>query len=172
MNAKNLLICALLTLSSSIYAAEATQTSGTDTTTSTQNTDTSTQTSEETTVNQDIASSTSIDELIAKMNKAQNQYRYKYMNAIKAKISSSKKAERAEKIKSVLDKIHQQKTETQSMMEKAQNSKNSEKNSFGSKAEESMGNMGIGIGGASEGGMGGSGGGMGGSGGGMGGGVF
>ncbi len=161
MNAKNLLLCTLLTLSSSIYAAEATQT----------------QTNEKTSVSQDIANSTSIDDLIEKMNKAKQQDKYKYMNAIKAKISSSKKDKREEEIKNVLAKIHEQRSEAQGKMQEAQDSRMSEEKSIGSRAKENMGNMGEAMGdagsmGGSNDGMGGMGGdGMGGgSGGGMGGG--
>jgi len=61
------------------------------------------------TVNQDIANSKNIDELIKKMNQAQYKDRYLYMNAIKQQLSSTKEREREEKIAELLDKIQSSK---------------------------------------------------------------
>jgi len=111
----------------------------------------------------DIEKSKSIDELIEKMNKAQERYRYMYMNAIKSKIISLKEESREKAMDDVIEKMH----ESERGMEHQQN-----KNGFGSTKDGTMG-----IGNAKdEGGFGGNGdmggdlgGGMGGVGGGMGG---
>lgn len=53
-------------------------------------------------IDTDIAEATSVDELVAKMTQAQHQNRYRYMNAIKAQISTAKAEEREEKLQSLL----------------------------------------------------------------------
>lgn len=59
----------------------------------------------EASIDQEIANSKNIDDLIEKMNQVQHQYRYKYMNAIKKQLSSLKETDRKNKIDEVLVKI-------------------------------------------------------------------
>lgn len=56
-------------------------------------------------LDQEIANSKNIDDLIEKMNQVSHQYRYKYMNAIKQQLSSLKETDRKNKIDEVLVKI-------------------------------------------------------------------
>ncbi len=55
----------------------------------------------------DIKKSKSIDELIEKMNRAQERYRYMYMNAIKSKIISLKEESREKAMDDVIEKMHE-----------------------------------------------------------------
>ena len=139
MKTKILVLGLLLSLSSLAYAAD------------------------ETTVQEDIQSAESIDALIEKMNQAQNQNRYQYMNAIKERISAQKGQDREAKMSEVLGDMTQQRERTQEHMN--QEAAQEHSNGFGG---SSSGGFGGGMGGGSGGGMGGSSGG--GSGGGMGGG--
>jgi len=147
MNIKNLFFYLILTIYSTTYALDSVTS------------DTPTQIDEKSTISQDIAKTKTIDGLIEKMNRAKNQYRYMYMNAIKAKIASSKKEEREEKIKSVIEKMNSK--------AEAQNSLEANRGFGGGMGNSDSGEAGGGMGGA-----GGMGGGMGGGGssGGMGGG--
>ncbi len=74
-------------------------------------------------ITRDIEKSKSIDELIEKMNKAQERYRYIYMNAIKSKIISLKEESREKAMDDVMQKMQ----DSERGMEHQQN-----KNDFGS----------------------------------------
>ena len=125
MKTRNLIFGALLVLSSAVYGAD--------------------EVTDEA-VTADIAATQTVDELVEKMNKVQHQHRYRYMNAIKQQLSTTKEKERAEKIADVLGKI--------------ENSKASQGMGTG------LGNQdGSGTGGGNSGGSGGNGGGNGGGGG-------
>ena len=63
-------------------------------------------------VTQDIESTQDIDELVQKMTQTQNQYRYRYMNAIKEKLAGMKDDERKEKMKDVLAQVEKAKGNT------------------------------------------------------------
>ncbi len=60
-------------------------------------------------ISRDIEKSKSIDELIEKMDKAQERYRYMYINAIKSKIISLKEESRKKAMDDVIEKMHESK---------------------------------------------------------------
>ena len=138
MKIKNLLICIFLSISNLAYSANDT-------------------------VDQDIANSKNIDELIKKMNQAEYKDRYKYMNAIKQQLASTKEREREKKIAELLDKIQHAKETSQGRNGSLGNGSGSEAN--GGNAGDSSGNGGNGGNGGGE-GNGGNGGGGNGNGGG------
>ena len=61
-------------------------------------------------IDNDIASCKTIDELILKMNQTKQQYRYKYMNAIKQQLSSLQSQNRQNEINTVFEKIQNSKS--------------------------------------------------------------
>lgn len=120
MKIKNLLICIFLGISSLSYSADDT-------------------------VDQDIANSKNIDELIKKMNQAEYKNRYKYMNAIKQQLALTKEKEREKKIAELLDKIQHARETSQSKNASLGNRQGSEANR--GNAGNSSGNGGNGGGG-------------------------
>ncbi len=120
----------------------------------------------------DIASIKSIDELAQKMLQVKQQYRYKYMNAIKAKISKLNAKQREEKIAQVEAKLEEKREQMQENVEKmaekgmSKSMGANENHGFGAMGSEEGGFGGMdGMGGMDSSGMGGMGsGGMGGSG--------
>ena len=123
------------------------------------------------TIQQDIKNTKTIDELVVKMNQAQQQNRYRYMNEIKDRISTQKGKNREEKMQKVLAKMNKERERKQEHMnqESSQHNSNGMNNSFSGGAGGGMsGNSSGGMGGNSGGGMSGnSGNGMSGAGGGM-----
>lgn len=63
-------------------------------------------------IDEDIAASSNLDELIEKMNQAPHDSRYRYMNAIKKLLMSEKAQDRKSKLDSAL-KSHRQNSKSQ-----------------------------------------------------------
>ncbi len=95
MKTKILVLGALLVASTSIYAADEVVVS------------------EDPAVTQEVVteieSTQTVDELVEKMEQVQNQYRYRYMNAIKEKLSKMKKEDRELKAQEVMAKVEEAK---------------------------------------------------------------
>lgn len=62
-------------------------------------------------IDEDIASTQSVDELVSKMTQAQHQNRYRYMNAIKAQLATQKTTIREEKLESIMAQFQTQQTQ-------------------------------------------------------------
>jgi len=128
MKTKILVLGLLLSLSSLAYAAD------------------------EITVQEDIQSAESIDALIEKMNKAQNQNRYQYMNEIKERISAQKGQDREAKMSEVLGDMTQERERTQEHMNQEAAQEHSNGFGGGMGGSDSSGGMGGGMGGNDSGG--------------------
>jgi len=136
MKRKTLLICILVSISSLSYGLD----------------------NDINKIEQVIKRSKSIDELIVKMNQSEYKYRYKFMNAIKHQLSSTKQKDRTQIIQKVLSKIEKGKEDLKGTNNSSFTNgfQNNTQSNDGMSSAGSMG--GIGGSGESMGGMGGSGG--------------
>lgn len=107
-------------------------------------------------IDEDIASTQSVDELVSKMTQAQHQNRYRYMNAIKAQLATQKTTIREEKLESIMAQFQTQ--QTQQLQTMQQNKTQTKSGGLGSGTGSSTGgSSGNGNGGNGNGGNGGSG---------------